>query len=208
MQVEGIQVFLIRHGEVDYPQGTFYGQEDIPLSGMGKEQSKLVAGRLLGTKLDAVISSDLSRCTYLAGCIRDVQDGCQVFLSKRLREINFGKWQGLSWEEIEKGYPGQMKKRMKSLSSFRPPGGESLSDLLKRAYPLLKDVFHGRYGKKVAIACHGGVNRVLISKILNMDLQNIFSIQQDYSCVNEIFSFPDGTRVLIRLNCTCHLEGL
>ena len=97
---------------------------------------------------------------------------------------------------------------MSNLSTFRPPGGESLSDLLERAFPLLEDVFSGKYGKRVAIACHGGVNRVLISRVLGMDLQNIFSIQQDYSCLNEIFSFSDGPRVIKRLNCTCHLEGL
>ncbi len=208
MQVEGVQVFLIRHGEVDFPQGVFYGQKDIPLSGRGKKQSKLVARRLSEARIDSIISSDLSRCTYLAECIRDFQKECEVFLSESLREINFGKWQGLSWDEIEEEYPGKMKERMNNLSSFRPPGGESLSDLLERAYPILKDVFSGRYGKRVAIACHGGVNRVLISKILGMDLQKIFSLQQDYSCVNEIFSFSNGPKVIKRLNCTCHLEGL
>ncbi len=207
MQVEKTEIYLIRHGQVDFPQGVFYGQLDIPLSDIGKRQSLLCAKRFTDIRIDAVISSDLSRCLYLSNKIAEVHN-IDLFSDKRLREINFGKWQGLSWDEIESLYPGQMEKRMKNLASFRPPLGESLTDLLNRAFPVLEDCLNGKFGERIVIVAHGGVNRALICKLLGMDLQNLFCLQQDYTCINLIDSYLDGQRVLRYINCTCHLTGL
>ncbi len=207
MQIDKTEVYLIRHGQVNFPEGVFYGQLDIPLSGLGKKQSLLCAKRFEDLKIDAVISSDLSRCLYLAKKIAH-DKGIKLLINKDLREINFGRWQGLSWDEIEKSYPGQMEKRMKNLASYRPPAGESLTDLLDRAFPVLYDCLKGKLGQRVVIVAHGGVNRVLMCKLLGMDLQNLFCLQQDYTCVNLIDSYLDGQKVLRYINCTCHLIGL
>ena len=205
--MDRVVIYLLRHGEVDFPEGVFYGQMDIPLSKTGKKQSRLAAKRLDGLDLDFVVTSDLSRCTYVAESMRSLSRE-RIRREPALREINFGLWQGLSWKEIDEAWPGQMERRMNCLSSFRPPEGESLSDLWKRSRDVFSACLEGRFGKRVAIIAHGGINRVFMCRLLGMDLQNLFSLHQDYACFNRVDSYPDSVRVLRFANCTCHLEGL
>jgi len=207
LDTDRVEVFFVRHGQVDFPSGVFYGQMDIPLSETGKRQSILCARRLDTLDLDAVVTSDLSRCRYIARHITTVPKE-RIFEEERLREIDFGKWQGKSWEEIDESWPGEMERRMSNLSTYRPPGGESLSDLWNRSRQVFEGCLEGNYGKRVAIIAHGGINRVFMCKLLGMDLQNLFSLHQDYACLNRVDSYPDGVKVLRFANCTCHLEGL
>ncbi len=202
--MDRIELYLLRHGEVDFPKGVFYGQMDIPLSQKGKKQSRLAAARLNEIGVDSVLTSDLSRCLYMAREIRSVSNQ-KIRKEPRLREIDFGLWQGLSWEEIEMAWPGQMEQRMANLSSFRPPNGESLSDLWQRSKAVFHDCLKGVYGQKVAIIAHGGINRVFMCNLLGMDLQNLFCLHQDHACINRVDSYRDGPRVLRFVNCTCHL---
>ncbi len=204
MSMDRVVLFLVRHGEVDFPEGVFYGQMDIPLSDRGREQSRLVARRLDGLGLDSVITSDLSRCRYIVQSMESLSQE-RILTEPALREINFGLWQGLSWKEIEEAWPGRMEQRMKHLSSYRPPDGESLTDLWNRSRCVFSECLEGMYGKRVAIIAHGGINRVFICKLLGMELQNLFRLHQDHACINRVDSYPDSVRVLRFLNCTCHL---
>ncbi len=204
--MNSVKVYLMRHGHVEFPKGLFYGQMNVPLSQKGKRQSLLAARRVLSLGIDSVVSSDLRRCTYLSELILR-EGGPGPYLSEAIREVNFGRWAGLSWDDIERDYPGAMETRMKNLATFRPPGGESLGDLLDRAKTEFKRCARGDYGKRVAFVAHGGVNRVLIADFLGMDLQNIFSLHQDHTCINCVEFFPDGNGVLRFLNMTTHLEG-
>jgi broad specificity phosphatase PhoE len=52
----------------------------------------------------------------------------------------------------------------------------------------------------VAIVSHGGVNRVLIAKATGLPLKNIFSFEQDFTCVNVLDFYPDGPVILRLLN--------
>ncbi len=206
--MDSVKIYLVRHGQVDFPKGVFYGQMDVPLSDLGKRQSLLAARYIVRLAPDFVMASDLQRCMYLAGLIQDEGGPGPVF-SKAMREVDFGKWAGLSWDDIERKYPGEMSRRMKDLENYRPPEGESLGDVLKRTGQVFSQCAEGAYGKRVAIIAHGGVNRVLIANFLGMRLQNIFNLHQDYTCINCIEFFPDGNGVLRFLNMTNHLdEGL
>jgi len=206
LQVDSVKIYLLRHGEVDFPKGLFYGQMDIPLSEKGKRQSLLAARQIAKSQVDFIISSDLKRCSFLAGLIQK-EGGPPPELSRALREVDFGRWAGLSWNDIERQYPGEIAKRMKDLVNYRPPGGECLRDVLDRTRKVFCRCARGAYGEKVAIVAHGGVNRVLIADFLELKLQNIFSLHQDYTCINCIEFFPEGNGILRFLNMTHHLQN-
>ena len=205
--MDSVKIFLLRHGEVDFPRGIFYGQMDIPLSEKGRQQSLLAAGQAVRFGIDSVISSDLERCAFLSQLIRD-QGGPEPIYSREIREVDFGQWAGLGWDDIEREYPGEMSRRMTDLENYRPPGGECLGDVLARAAKVFEDCARGTYGRAVAMVAHGGVNRVLIANFLGMKLQNIFNLHQDYTCINCIEIFSDGIGVLRFLNMTSHLGAL
>ncbi len=203
--MNSVRVYLLRHGQVDFPEGLFYGQMDVPLSERGKRQSLLAARQVMRMGIDTVVSSDLSRCSYLADLIHR-QGGPEPEFFPAMREVDFGRWAGLSWDDIERQWPGAMSERMNNLEDYRPPGGESLRDLLTRASTVFSECARGEHGNRVAFVAHGGVNRVLIADFLGMKLQDIFSLHQAHTCINCVEFFPDGNGVLRFLNLTSHLE--
>ncbi len=207
---DSTRIILLRHGEIALSRQTFYSQQEVELSEKGIQQSLRIARSLNKLKLEGVISSDLSRCLFMARAIAD-HCGTRLIKTADLREVDFGEWSGLSWEEIDKRYPGELEARMKDLENYRPPGGESLCDVSARVKRVLKRVLEDFRGKTVALVAHGGVNRVLIAEAIGLRLQHIFCLHQNFACANILDFFPDGYAVLRLLNCECsalsaHLE--
>ncbi len=202
------RLLIFRHGEVDAGEKrpVFYSQTDIPLSKRGVEQALFWPKALKGLRVDLVLSSDLSRCLFQAEALRKVW-GCDLEVSKALREVDFGKWTGLAWEEIEAAYPGQLKMRMADLESFRPPEGESLGDLRRRAMSFLKKRIREYKGGCIALVAHGGINRVIIATLIGLPLQHIFSLGQDFGCLSSLDIFSDGPVVLRYLNVTTWIRS-
>ncbi len=203
-----VRILLFRHGMVDGAKGVFYSQRDVPLSRQGEKQVHAWCARLEDLDVAAVYSSDLSRCLFQAQAMGRVW-GRKVRALRELREVHFGEWTGLSWDDIEKRYPGWMARRMEDLAGFRPPGGENLEDVRQRALGALMSIVEKHGGKTVAVVSHGGVNRVILASIIGLPLGNIFSLGQDFACLNLLDFYPDGYSVLQALNITLsHYPGL
>jgi broad specificity phosphatase PhoE len=193
------RIILLRHGEVENAGGVFYSQQDVSLSDRGRKQSLVLADRLKNIPLSMIFSSDLSRCLSLAKTIAEGK-GLLVKARSELREADFGLWSGLSWESVEARYPGAISERMEKPESYRPPQGENLAEVALRVWRVIDEVLKEYKEKTVAIVSHGGVNRVLIAKAISLSLNNIFSLGQDFACVNVLDFYPDGPVTLRLLN--------
>ncbi|MEA1867078.1 MAG: histidine phosphatase family protein [Thermodesulfobacteriota bacterium] len=193
------RIILLRHGEVENPGSVFYGQQNVSLSDSGRKQSLALADRLKDIPLSMVFSSDLSRCLFLAEAIAG-ERGLAVEARSELREVDFGRWAGLSWEAVEARYPGALSERMGKLESYRPPQGENLVEVALRVWRVIDEVLKKCKEEAVAIVSHGGVNRVLIARATGFPLKNIFSLEQDFACVNVLDFYPDGPVTLRLLN--------
>lgn len=132
--------------------------------------------------INHIFSSDLKRCKATANIIFPEK---QITFLKELREINMGAWDGLTFDEIKNKYPEDFKKRGENISEFKPPCGESFNDLQQRAVKAFKHILASTDGN-LAICSHAGFNRSLICKLLNIELNDIFKIKQDYGCINII----------------------
>jgi len=96
-----IKLILIRHGESDgNAQRKFSGFQDVNLTEKGIWQAKRLARRLEGMQVDAFYCSDLKRARHTAEIIFGDR-GEDIVVSPNLREINFGTWEGLTFEEIK-----------------------------------------------------------------------------------------------------------
>jgi len=193
------RIILLRHGEVENPGSVFYSQQDVSLSDSGKKQSLTLADRLKSIPFTMVFSSDLGRCLFLAEAIAG-ERGLAVEARSELKEVDFGRWSGLSWEAVEARYPGALSERMEKPESYRPPRGENLAAVALRVWRVIDEVLKKCKEEAVAIVSHGGVNRVLIAKATGLPLNNIFSLEQDFACVNILDFYPDGPVVLRLLN--------
>jgi alpha-ribazole phosphatase len=97
------ELLLIRHAETDMA-GTFCGHSDPEINSRGQDQISDLIKKLAGEKIGLVCTSDLRRAVTTAKAIATYFNvDCQAHPA--LREINFGRWEGLAWREIEERDP-------------------------------------------------------------------------------------------------------
>jgi probable phosphoglycerate mutase len=187
-------VYLIRHGEIiqSHPR-RFVGRQDLPLTDRGREQISRLADILATRSIARVLSSPLTRCVESADILCSRLGGAPELVPD-FCEISLGDWEGLSIDEVRDRFPGRYEARGLDPAGFRPSGGESFHDLLHRAWPAFETVVKAA-DDGVAIMAHAGVNRVLLCRILDMPLENLFRLGQDYGCLNIVHHDRSGLRV-------------
>ncbi len=190
------EIYLIRHGEITQSSPRrFVGQTDLPLTERGRAQIAGVAEHLAGRGVGRLLCSPLSRCVESAGIIGAAL-GIVPETVPDLREIDLGAWEGLTVDEVRERFPGRYEARGRNLAGFRPPGGESFADVQRRAWPAFEAVT-AEMDEPLAIVAHGGVNRVLLCRILGMPLENLFRLEQHYACINILHAGSDEFRVAV-----------
>lgn len=198
------RIYLIRHGQVEgHEEKRYNGQVNVPLTPLGREQSKRVRDCLAGVPLQAVYSSDLDRSCYCAELVAAAHD-LPVSTDESLRELNIGQWEGRTWAELQELSAEDWQARLHDLVNFRVPGGESLKDAADRIRPVVEKILTHHSGGDVALVAHGGVNRIVLLDAIGASLERAFSIEQDYGCLNIIDYFSDGNSVVKLLNGVAH----
>lgn len=194
------RIYLVRHGEIA-GSGVFRynGQTDVPLTQQGLDQYHLLAERLSDKPVSACYTSDLSRCVQGAR-ILCARWGLEPVLKKELRELSFGAWEGMTWNELAERFPDEWRARMNDLVGYRVPGGENLCDLHSRLIPEVERIIGRHQGEDVLVVGHGGSNRVILLSALGAPLSSMFRIEQDYGCLNIIDYYADGNPVVKLLN--------
>jgi broad specificity phosphatase PhoE len=177
------RLILLRHGEPDESvHGRCYGRLEPGLSRRGREQM-LHAWRLLENQSPSAIYSSPSRRAVESTALRSV-DTPAVALDVRLREIDFGKFEGLAYDEISTCYPQQYVDWMTRPTDVVFPDGESLATMSARVREAFEDIRRKHRGETVVTVSHGGVNRVALAEALDLHPQHIFRLAQAYACVN------------------------
>jgi len=190
------RIYLVRHGQVNgYEEIPICGHTDVDLTETGMLQLERMAERLRLTEPGAIYASDLKRAVTGArqiGCYHNVP----LYFLPELREMCFGEWEGYTLGQIIRDYPEEVEKRRNDPAHYAcPGGGESISRLSERIIPAFEKIRAQQAGKETIIVAHGGVNRVILSHALGLDLSRAFNIVQDYGCLNIIDYFPDSVGV-------------
>lgn len=197
-------IYLLRHGEVRHAETRrFIGHLDVPLSGRGERQCAMQAEALRGVELAAIFSSDLARARRSAEII-GAPHGLAPVALPALREMSTGRWDGLTAEEIQRREPGAFSDWMARVGEFPFPEGESVPDLLARAWPAFAAIASEFAGRAVAVVAHGGTNRALLCRVLGMPLARLLGLGQDYGALSLVVG--PGPWQLRRLNERPRLE--
>ncbi len=163
-----MDLVLIRHPPVKVPEGTCYGQKDVPLLS-GWELGLDALKTDLFSKADSVYSSPSLRCLQPA-----TRWGLQpVHVDPALMELHFGDWEGLTWDEIP--HPA-LTEWMEAFWEARPPGGESMPDLQKRVSRWLEQI-RRLPQRRVIVFTHAGVIRTLKGLLENIPAKELFQIK-------------------------------
>jgi alpha-ribazole phosphatase len=190
------RLILLRHGEPDETvHGRCYGRLDPGLSLQGREQMRQAWLLVANQPASAIYCSPRRRAVESAE-VRST-DSPAMTLDDRLREIDFGAFEGLTYQEIASRYPQEYDEWMTQPTSVVFPGGESFPMLSGRVREALEQIRRNHAGETVVIVSHGGVNRVALGQALDLDPRRLFRLAQAYACVNVIDYAGDDAMVLV-----------
>jgi alpha-ribazole phosphatase len=159
-----VELVAVRHGITAWNlERRYQGQRDIALLFPEAEEG-LIALRdaMVDERFDAIYSSDLNRCQQTLEWIQAAKEGVPVALEPRLRELDFGDYEGKVYDEL-KDLP-HYRAWIDSVGELQIPGGESAAQLRTRLEAWLHDVaVNARQGgqRKILAVTHGGVIREL-----------------------------------------------
>ncbi|MCR1809736.1 histidine phosphatase family protein [Sulfurospirillum sp. hDNRA2] len=175
-------VYLLRHGHIDNgDEKRYLGRTDLGLDALGIEQAYALREAFQSIRIDAVYTSPLKRCVKTAHIISQ-----EYRIVEALREIDMGEWENKTMAEIRSHDPESYAKRGEDLEYFTPPCGENFHAVALRAKEAFDAITCEAIHSSVIIVAHAGVNRVLLSTLLNLPIQEMMRIDQPYACVNRL----------------------
>jgi len=197
----------VRHGQTSWNQeGKYQGHSDISLNERGIKQGNLVAKRLANEKISAIYSSDLLRAQQTAEAIAEYH-GLSVITKPEFREINFGIWEGLTYQEIMEDWSEILTAMYSKPGEIGPPQGESFQVVKQRVTRSLQECIAEHQEQTIVLVSHGGTMRVLLCAALGIGLDKMWSMRQDSSAIN-IIEYIDNRPVVALVNDTWHVKDI
>ncbi|GAB4519940.1 MAG: histidine phosphatase family protein [Anaerolineae bacterium] len=170
-------VYFVRHGETDWnEQRRFQGQADRVLNLIGLDQAVAVARWLAetGIEFSALYSSDLQRCVETAEEISK-RTPLPIITTPALREIDCGLWEGLTSDEIEARFPGQLTAWRSHVALYVIPGGESVLQVQARMSAFYHETLAKHPGETIIIVSHGAALAALFAELENLPLGQVWN---------------------------------
>jgi probable phosphoglycerate mutase len=91
-----------------------------------------------------------------------------------------GRWDGLTADEIRAREPVEYERWTSRVGEFPFPEGESVPDLIARAWPAFVRIVDAHVGGAIAVVAHGGTNRAILCRVLGLSLDRLLAFGQAY----------------------------
>lgn len=186
------QLYLIRHGEVQADAHRVFAgsQLDVDLSPRGRKHGKAIARWMKGAKLDAIYASPMRRVHQTIAPLV-AQTGLAPIVMPDLRETDFGDWTGLNWEQVKERFGVSAFDWLEVLEAGGIPNGENARVVLDRVRPCVQQILHENPHRSVAVACHGGIIRVILALLLDLPLSRMAHFNIEYGSVTVVELQPE-----------------
>ena len=189
------RLLLIRHAEVEARyQGVFGGRIDMELSPRGHEQAARLAKYLHAKPLSAIYASPMKRVQQTLAPLL-LNGAPKPIIVPDLREVDFGDWTGLSGEQIRARFGVSALSWLEHLEGGGIANAECGESFRERVEPCLERVLADHAGQQVAIFCHGGVIRMMLSILLNWRLASLAVFEIEYASLTQVALLPHKRRV-------------
>jgi len=205
------ELILVRHGQQHFSEGPGrpIGETiDPPLSAVGRQQAALVGHRFSEERIDAVYCSNLQRA-YDTGHQIAFHHSLQMTVVDDLREIEVFRdippERAVS-EVLGASLLAGIRERMRYERCWDVyPLSESSFDFRKRCVNAIEGVIAECPGKRVAVACHGGVINAYVAHVIGVKEDMFF--RPAHTAVNIVYA-REGVRALRSLNDVHHLQSV
>lgn len=187
------RLLLVRHATAE-SNGRFQGQRDVSLTAAGRREVRLLCEKCSMHAVRAVYSSDLRRARQTADAVAR-KFGLDVEVRAELREMRFGQWEGLSWNQIARRFPRLASSWIERFPYQAIPGAEPLQQFRKRIAAGVREIVTENRGQCALVVTHAGVIRFTLARVLGLPAQNLFRLAQDSCAVNVIDFLEKGAIV-------------
>jgi alpha-ribazole phosphatase len=173
-------LLFIRHAET-HMAGAFCGQSDPPVNAAGLRQIQILIETLRSESIAAVFTSDLQRSVTTARALAESFD-LPCITRPALREIDFGKWEGLTWDEVEELDSAFAQQWLESFPDLTPPGGESIELFEARVMAEMDYLITLSESRSIIVVSHAGVMRVVLRNLCGFDEKTAWALTRPYCC--------------------------
>jgi len=198
-------LLLVRHGETAMNSNLrYWGRTDVELGELGLKQAERLRDLLATRKIDTIFASERQRAHQTARIIASEHEA-NVTICPELNEVDFGDIEGMTFQEVNQRYPDVAKAWIKGGLDFRYPGGESMSELGKRAIRFASHLKDLAPEATALIVAHSGILRLLICHLIDIGQENWWRFHLDFASLS-IMETNNRGAIFKSLNSTHHLE--
>lgn len=187
---------FIRHGVTELNnKGVYFGQLNPSLSDDGVKQLEKTKKILANIEYEIIYSSSLKRASETAQIVNIRRK--EIVLDERLKELNFGIFEGYSYDELLKNFPLELAKSERDWKKYNYVTGESVEELQSRAVEFVEEIKTEK-GVKV-IVTHWGIINSILSYYFSNELDSYWKFDVKNGGV-VIIEFVDNFPILKGLN--------
>ena len=195
--------YIVRHGKTVWnTEKRTQGQKNSELTEQGIEHARQFSRKISHMHIDEVYSSDLKRAYETAKIIRP---SSEIHLEKGFREINFGLWEGLTIEEIQKNYSELYSSWQTSPEEVAFIEGEKIVEAFERVNQAFWEIDSKHENKHILIVAHAMVIKLLLVGFLDAPINKIFNIVQGNLAMN-IVKKKNKKATIVTMNDTSYLD--
>ena len=191
-------IVLLRHFECEGRGYTGSGS-DVPLTAEGMKAAARSAEHFKKNRPDKIFCSPLQRCRQTAAAVEEAC-GLGAEIRTEISEIDFGRWEGLSYSQIEESEPELLSAWLSDPLNSRPPGGESLSELYGRVGAFWSECIESDRHANILLVTHGGPIRTMLSTAAGGGPAGHWAFNIERGSLSEIRIFGDGRCIINRIN--------
>ena len=203
-----MKIYLIRHGQTDWNlEGKIQGRHDVSLNETGSKQAELLAMGMDKRPVVQIFSSRQKRALETVQAVGRRQH-VAVTVIDGLEEVEFGEWEGKTWDEISREYPEEFKVWCTEPAEIVPPGGESRPQIYRRIGNALKEILRRSRGD-IAIVSHGAALAYMVSIMLEKELGDHDEIIVKNASISTVeYDRETGKFHMAEANDVSHLKAL
>lgn len=204
-----MKIYLTRHGETEWNlMKKMHGHKNANLTQKGVEEAKKLGKSLEDVEFDIIYSSPIERALDTAKYIRGNKD-TEIVTEDSLKELNFGKWEGMFEEDCSENYPEQFNNLWYKPEVFEPvEGGERLQDLMKRVEIWFNENIKNSEYKNVLVVTHGVVNRAFYTVLKNNPIERFWEKPYILNTALTIIEMNNDNLEFVLEADTSHLKEL
>ena len=196
-----VKLILVRHAlTVDNQKSRLSGHIDSSISEEGKEKIDKITNYLNDFDIDKIYTTTSSRTKDTVKKLSELKS-IEIIEKESLKEISFGDFEGLTFDEIKDKYPKEFQDMIEKGYEYKYPNGESLIDSYNRVCIELDNIISNNDDRTILICSHGGTIRNIITYLISNSYKYHWNFKIDNGSVT-ILEVQDGFTVITAMNNT------